>query len=134
MENRRLKTLDGGSGLSASLARLFAIVLLGAFLFGCSRASERPDGILSDREMVKVLMEIYINEEKVNRLSLRQDSALVVFSEFESRAFQKLGVTDSVFQKSLDYYFSRPQELHVIYSAVVDSLQLREQRVTSTKE
>ncbi len=132
MENRRLTTTGGKSGLSALRRALLVIVLPGIVVMGCSRAVERPAGILSEQEMVKVLMEIYINEEKVNRLSLRQDSALVVFDRFESKTYQKVGVTDSVFQRSLDYYFGHPRELQAIYSAVVDSLQLREQRVTTS--
>ena len=123
MENRRFKNVEGIRRLSVALGMLLVI------LFGCKK-EERPAGILSHEQMVKVLMEIYIGEEKVNRLSLRQDSALVVFDHVEQKIFDKAGVKDTTFQRSFDYYYARPEELHLIYSAVVDSLQLKEQRVT----
>jgi hypothetical protein len=69
-----------------------------------------------------------VTEEKIGRLSLTPDSATQVFSILEGRIFEKLGVPDSVFRESLNYYIDHPAEMEKIYSALVDSLQLREQR------
>jgi hypothetical protein len=121
MENRLFRNVGGFRQLSA-------VPILLAILLSCCAKEERPAGILSREQMVKVLMDIYITEEKVNRLSLRQDSALAVFDRMEQKIFERAGAKDSMFEKSFDYYFSRPEELHLIYSAVVDSLQLKEQR------
>jgi hypothetical protein len=43
--------------------------------------------------------------------------------------FAKLGVSDSVFKRSFDYYMDRPREMEQIYAALVDSLSLKEQRL-----
>lgn len=96
-------------------------------LFGCGNA-DRPENILSRDEMVRVLTEVYIAEEKVNRLGLTHDSAVKVFDHIEPLILEKAGVTDSLFRPSLDYYTDRPREMQLIYTAVVDSLQVREQR------
>jgi hypothetical protein len=109
------------------------IVVLPAFLglfFSCAKP-ERPEGILSQPEMVAALTDIYIAEEKVNRLGLVRDSAERVFDSLRARVFKRLSYPDSVFKKSLDYYTDRPKEMEMIYTALVDSLQLREQRVLS---
>jgi hypothetical protein len=100
--------------------------LLGV-LFSCNK-SARPEGILSHTDMVATLTEIYVAEEKVNRLGLVRDSGEKVFDSMRVRIFRNMSYPDSVFKKSLDYYTDRPKEMEVIYTALVDSLQLREQR------
>ena len=93
-----------------------------------SCAEKKPEGILTKRQMVQVMEEIYIAEEKVNQLALQRDSARSVFNIFQSKIFQDAAVSDSVFRKSFDYYMGRPKEMELIYTALVDTLQLREQR------
>jgi hypothetical protein len=125
MENRRLKNLGGiKSRLTRALSAGIYFLLL-----ACNSSQETPAGILRKDEMVKVLREIYISEEKVNRLTLPRDSALALFAHMQDKVFAKTGVNDSTFEKSLNYYFEHPNDLQQIYAAVVDSLQLQEQRV-----
>jgi hypothetical protein len=104
---------------------LIAIVLS---LAGCKKSNTVPHGILTKDQMVKVLSEIYIAEEKVNKLSLQADSSQAVFEIFKGKVFDKTGTPDSVFNRSFEYYMDNPKELELIYTALVDSLQLREQR------
>ena len=80
------------------------------------------------------LIEIYLAEQKVSRLGLKIDSAEQVFDSLRARGFKKTGVQDSVFKKSFDYYLERPKEMELIYTALVDSLQLMEQRMTLRPE
>jgi hypothetical protein len=111
----------------------YGIFLSLAFVFSCGQADLKPADILSQEEMVKVMAEIYVAEEKVNSLALSRDSAAQVFDLVQERIFDATGVPDSVFKKSIDYYTDRPQEMEKIYSVLVDSLQLREQRASSTR-
>ena len=103
---------------------LFAVLLA----FSCQKSARKPDDILSQEDMVKVLSELYIAEEKVTRLTLQQDSAQQVFELFRDKVFEITGVPDSVFKKSFNYYMDHPIEMETIYAVLVDSLQLREQR------
>lgn len=80
--------------------------------------------------MVGIMEELYIAEEKINQLALSGDSSRQVFSIMQSRLFENAGVTDTAFRKSFDYYMERPKELELIYTALVDTLQLREQRAS----
>jgi hypothetical protein len=105
---------------------LFLPAVLGLF-FSCSKPG-RPAGILSEAQMVSTLTDIYMVEEKVNRLGLVRDSAEKVFDSLRVRVFRNSPYPDSVFKQSLDYYTDRPKEMEMIYTALVDSLQLREQR------
>jgi Domain of unknown function (DUF4296) len=105
---------------------LFLPAVFGLF-FSCSKPG-RPAGILSEAQMVSTLTDIYMVEEKVNRLGLVRDSAEKVFDSLRVRVFRNSPYPDSVFKRSLDYYTDRPKEMEMIYTALVDSLQLREQR------
>ena len=89
---------------------------------------EKKAGILSRDEMVKVMTDIYVAEHKVTRLALKPDSSKIVFNKMKDRVFNQAGVPDSVFRKSFDYYVDRPLELEEIYTALVDSLNLKEQQ------
>lgn len=97
--------------------------------YSCKEKEERED-VLSKKEMVQVLSQIYVIEDKVNRLSLDRDSAQVVFNELMIRLRDSTGVSDSVLKRSLKYYTDRPDQMQEVYTALVDSLNLREQRST----
>jgi hypothetical protein len=113
------------------LIRTVSLAGMVGLLFGltqCKREPDRPASVLTEAEMVQVLMDIYIGEEKVNRLALSRDSAEVVFDALNERIMQKHGTSDSIVSISLNYYLNRPKELEKIYAIVIDSLQLQEQR------
>jgi hypothetical protein len=104
-------------------------IVLIAVCFSSCRSEDKPEGkILSQPEMVEVLIDVYLAEQKLSRIGVSTDSATAVFAIMESRLFEKHGVADSVFKESLKYYKDHPKDLEKIYSALVDSLQLREQR------
>ena len=99
-----------------------------------SCGEKKPEGILSRAEMVSIMEEIYIAEEKVNHLGLARDSAKTVFGAMEEKVFESAALNDSLFMRSFDYYMEHPKEMELIYTALVDSLQLREQRAPYSAE
>jgi hypothetical protein len=113
------------------LKRNVAAVICGVVLFfsSCKTEERPPEGILTKPDMVRVLSEVYIMEEKINRLALTRDSSEKVFDRVRDKIALTTGVPDSVLKKSFDYYLDRPKELEQIYAALVDTLQLREQRM-----
>lgn len=119
--NNKMKSETEFNGLKWLLP-----VVIGV-MFSCSR-SEQPPNVMSKPEMVKTFMEIYIAEEKVNRLSLPRDTAAGIFDSLRVRIFDRMDVQDTVFKSSLSYYTDHPKEMEEILSALVDSLQLREQK------
>ena len=112
---------------------LFISTIIMGVLLACGDGG-RPKGVLSRKEMVHALCEVYLNEEKTNRINLQRDSALQVFDKLQQKTFEQLGITDSVFKKSLNYYWSRPDEMEQVFGIVIDSLNLREQRMSLSKE
>jgi hypothetical protein len=130
IEIRSFKTVKGVFNLilKASIAGILIITV-----FSCKTEEKRPAGILSKEEMVDVLIEFYVAEEKVTRLNLPSDSADVVFEVMESKVLEKAAIQDSVFKRSFNYYMDRPREMELIYTALVDSMQLKEQRLPPSR-
>lgn len=109
---------------------VFSVILFLSISCGAKKESEQ--GILSHAEMVRALIDVYIIEQKVVALSLLpRDSSAILFKELNARTLDSLQVQDSVLRKSYNYYLDRPKELEEIYTALVDSLNLREQQAAS---
>jgi hypothetical protein len=123
IEFRFISTMKGFSPIITLAIAAFVVTAL----FSCQKEKE-PAGILSKEEMVRVMTEVYFLEERVTRMNLSPDSARNVFEIVSGRISEKTGIEDSVFRASFDYYMDRPKEMELIYSALVDSLQLKEQR------
>lgn len=116
--------------------RMIRIILLGMVILVLSACgkSQKPEGILTEKQMVNVMTELYLAEEKANKLSVPYDSMKEIFPMFSAKAFEKAGVSDTLFQKSLDYYMSEPEQLENIYTILVDSLNLKAQRADAHKK
>ena len=111
------------------LITITGIVFLFLICISCGEGDKDTQPILSRAQMVKALTEIYLAEQKVNRLGLPRDSATAEFDRFKHVIFKKVGVSDSIFKRSFNYYMDRPVEMEKIYSTLVDSLSLMEQRL-----
>jgi hypothetical protein len=108
--------------------------LWGAMFLVLACAREKvPAGVLSEPEMVAVLTDIYLTEEKA-RHAIASDSVKQVFPKFEAKIFEKAGTQDSVFRKSLEYYLAHPKQLENIYTALIDSLNLKAQSTSTRAE
>ncbi|HEY3405195.1 MAG TPA: DUF4296 domain-containing protein [Ohtaekwangia sp.] len=111
--------------------------VLGIWLLSvsCGSNQKAPEGILDHEQMVHALTQVYLTEEKVRRLNLNTtDSSKQVFNRLQEKVFMKEGIQDSILKKSIDYYMDHPLELQAIYTTLVDSLNLMEQRETVKKE
>ena len=109
----------------------FIIFLILVSNTACETKSKVEAGILSHPEMVSTLMDVYLSEQKIISLNLKRDSAEFLFKKLNAKVLESRNIQDSVFQKSYDFYLAHPKELEEIYSALVDSLNLRQQRLVS---
>jgi hypothetical protein len=109
--------------------KIVVTVIVVCCLLGCKK-EERSASVLSEGQMVHAIIELYLAEERAEALGIQYDSVRKIFPQFESRVFNKLGITDSVFKRSFEYYIEHPKKLDVIYTAVVDSLSLRAQALS----
>lgn len=108
--------------------------LLICFIGFVSCKDDRPKGILSEDKMTAILIDIYLGEGKVTRLNLKRDSSLIVFKLYEQKIYEKHQVDREAYEKSMSYYYDHPDEMEVIYDAVMDSLNMKEQQLKEARE
>ncbi|TAG59524.1 MAG: DUF4296 domain-containing protein [Cytophagales bacterium] len=106
--------------------KIIYFTLLSLVLFACNNASKKPDHIIDEDKMVRLLIEIHICETKSTQSFLYGDTSKVVYAKLESELFKKMGVTKSNYEDSYQYYMKNLIEFDLMYSRVVDSLSLRE--------
>jgi hypothetical protein len=94
-------------------------------------SDKKPANVLTEKEMVKVLMEIYTVEAKVEQAGIQSDSLHKIFPKLEAKIYERMTISDSLFLKSLKYYRAHPKKLEYIYTALVDSLNLKAQGMPS---
>lgn len=95
---------------------------------------DRPEGILDKGTMTSIIIDVYIGEGKVSALNVKRDSSLIVFDAYEKLIYNKYDVEKEAYKKSLSYYYNNPEQLDEIYEAVMDSLNVKEQKLKEEKE
>ena len=96
------------------------------FLAGCIRESRPPEGLVPKEKMISFLIDLHIHETKASLSRMNKDSVRVFFPEVEKRLFEKHDIDDSLYLISFNYYLENVELMEEIYTAVVDSLSLRE--------
>lgn len=111
----------------------FCLLVLAA---GCGKSDDVPVGVLSEDQMTSIMIDVYLTEAQVSTYTPRlpQDSARLVFDILKGDILEKHAVDDSVFIQSLEWYFERPDKLDVVYSRMVDSLNLKAQQLSPPSE
>lgn len=114
--------------LKAGYRILPLIFLFIAFLLlSCStdKSGERPDNVLDQDQMTKLLVQIHIIESKTISAGLPLDTALVMYKTYYKRVLTSYKTDTATVNRSFKYYAQHPEETNKIYERVVDSLSLR---------
>lgn len=96
----------------------------------CGNEEKKPEGLLNKQEMVALMVEVYLAEAKISVNNISRDSAAKLFGPFEESILAERGMVDSTLKANYSYYLQKPVELESILDAVIDTLNLREQRTT----
>lgn len=104
------------------LVFFFFIGVLGA----CSSSRRPPEGILSEDQMVAVLLDVQLTEGIVSAIPVPYDSSTRLYSLMEKDIFLKHGVSDSVFTRSMKFYLEDAATMEKIYARIIDSLTVME--------
>ena len=105
---------------------LLSVLLL---CYSCNDRNGLPEGILDEKDMIQVLIDIRLAEGKINALAVRGDSAARLYHLLEERVFEKHQVDSLTYRKSHEYYLLNPKKYLKITDAVIDSLKIREQQL-----
>ena len=123
--------LSTGKMTRAGLIFYWLIILV--FLSGCQQ-DKTPPGVLSKKDYAEYLVNIYVAEAKLNTLVVTPDSAMKLFQPFERSLQEKFDASDSVIQKTYQWYLAHPQQWEEVYTAVIDTLNLLEQKANAQKQ
>lgn len=107
------------------MKRILAFLLFLISFGACDRNSP-PPGILSEDELVNVLIDIQLTEGIVSSLPIAYDSSQLLYSLMEKDVFEKHSVQDSVVTKSMLFYLEDAEKMNRIYSRIIDSLSVHE--------
>jgi len=80
------------------------------------------DYALNKEEMVEISREIHLLEAKIDRLSLKTDSAAKLYQHFEQLVFDKYNTDSATYYLAYKQYGQNPKLFFKIYTTVVDSL------------
>lgn len=107
--------------------KTFKWLVLFLLIGGCDQ-NRPPEGILNPEKMSQVLLDIYVIEGKVTETGVGSDSARKVYRYFEQKVFDEHGINDTIFRRSFNYYLDHPKVLSTIYSTMLDSLNIYNQK------
>lgn len=110
------------------------MILIVVLITACDKQQKtKPADVYSQEEMVQFLIDIQIAEARIIDLNLARDTTDQIFKAIEDSLFRKHGIDDSLYHVSYEYYLNDVEGLNNIYSAIVDSLSLRE-RLSKTSD
>ncbi len=102
--------------------------IIAGLLLSCAR-EKRPEGILNEEEMVKVLIDIHLTEGFVQALPIPYDSSKKLYPVLEKEIFEKHEISDSLYLQSLQYYLRDAIKMEELYARTIDSLTLYEKKI-----
>ncbi|TGE28032.1 DUF4296 domain-containing protein [Hymenobacter metallicola] len=106
-------------------------LILSALLTSCQRPEEAapPANLLPKEKMVQMLVELHVNESRVQGSGLRADSAQALFNQLQKDMLWRHDVSDSTFWQSYRYYAVHDKDLDEMYGIVLDSIAMRKVRL-----
>jgi len=114
-------------------AGLICMLIILVSAGGC-QSDKRPPGVLNKTEYAEYLVSVYVAEAKLNTLAITPDSAMKLFQPFEQSLVEKYSTTDSAIQKTYQYYLGHPEQLEQVFTAVIDTLNLMEQKAAANRK
>ena len=104
-------------------------------LLGCSEEKAKlPADLLPPAKITSILADIHIAESRVELMRVSPDTANVVFKRLQKDIFKKHKVSEAEFTKTYNYYLDNIGALDKVYEGLVDTLTMREVRLTSEKK
>ena len=113
--------------------RPFILLLVVYFLAlsGCNSGQTKE--VLSEDQMVDLMMDFYLREARLKDIRVGEDSGAILFNHFRKLYNDQNQTQDSLIDESLHYYLADPVLLNRIYDRLIDSLALKEQKSGASK-
>lgn len=93
-----------------------------------------PKGVIPPSAMVVVLTDLHIADARLGEIRLRSDSLQNLSKRYKSDILDRHGYTSEDFERSMVFYLDHPVIFDDVYEAVIDTLNLRQQKLQKPKE
>ncbi|RNI25003.1 DUF4296 domain-containing protein [Rufibacter latericius] len=107
------------------------LLLLPLVLLACTPEQEKPADLITEEKMARIMIDVHLTEAAIARTIHHFDSSRAAYRAAHKQILKRQGVSDSAFKHSYDFYLSNPATLDKIYEIVLDSLSLREAKMTA---
>ncbi|MFC6999792.1 DUF4296 domain-containing protein [Rufibacter roseus] len=106
------------------------LLFMPVVLLACGPKDDKPADVVSEDAMTSLMLDIHLTEAIVNRTYHHVDTSRMVYQKAHKDLLKKHGLTDSSFKYSYDYYVQHPDIMDKIYERILDSLSLKEAKMT----
>ncbi|WP_157593301.1 DUF4296 domain-containing protein [Rufibacter tibetensis] len=113
------------------MKKRLCLLLLPLALFSCTPEEEKPADLISEEKMTRIMIDVQLTEAVIGRSFPNYDSSRVAYKQAHKLILKRHAVSDSAFKHSYDFYLSKPEQLDKIYEVVLDSLSVREAKLTA---
>ena len=113
-----------------NLFLLLSVILLTT---ACSENADKPENVLSEEELVRIMADMQLAEAKVKNLRVSTDSARQLFSIYELQIFEEWDVTAEQYKESYEYYLSNYELMSDIHTALIDTLSQRQKNAVQSE-
>ena len=109
-------------------------IFLLTFLLTACGSDDKPENLIPEDKMAKVLSEIHILEAQINNLHFQhEDSSVFVYQKKRFELMKTFKLDTATFRVSLKYYLLNPDKMKEIYSGVKKNLEAKK-KVIETKQ
>lgn len=109
------------------------IFLLTFLLTACS-SDDKPENLIPEDKMAKVLTEIHILEAQINNLHFQhEDSSVFVYQKKRFELMKTFALDTPTFRVSLKYYLLNPDKMKGIYTEVKKNLEAKKKAIEAKK-
>ncbi|WP_017731815.1 DUF4296 domain-containing protein [Nafulsella turpanensis] len=108
------------------MKNLFLLLLVTLLTTACSNNADKPENVLSQETLVRVMADLQLAEAKVKNLRVSTDSARQLFSIYELQIFEEWNISPEQYTESYEYYLNEYDEMSDIHAALIDTLSRRQ--------
>ncbi len=111
--------------------KLFLLIFL---LTACS-SDDKPENLIPEDKMAKVLTEIHILEAQINNLHFQhEDSSVFVYQKKRFELMKSFALDTATFRLSLKYYLLNPEKMKGIYTDVKKNLEAKKKVIEAKQK
>ncbi|MCU0428394.1 MAG: DUF4296 domain-containing protein [Cytophagaceae bacterium] len=116
-------------GTSTWKVWLFVFLWISLICISCQQNGKaQPAGeILSEEKMVQVMVKLHVLEAMMT-LRIKNDTSVATYQHLEKQLLKEEGIDYELFKSSRTFYEQDPAVMDKLYEAVVDSLNVLEQK------